>query len=89
MVDFSWNTPEDWPAELKEAYKRKLAEFWEENQEGAYEYPDNTRVARVGNAEEEAAFKKAEENGCCGSFEVEWDLGTPPVRVKYGFNYGH
>ena len=53
-----------------------------------FEYADNDRVARVGNAVEEAAYDDARDSGCCGFVDVllQCEDGT---EIRYGFNYGH
>ncbi len=80
--------PTCWPKELAEAFEKKAEEFWADpGNDSAYECRDNFRVARVGNVQEEVAFREDEQRGCCGSFDVEWELVG--VKVKYGFNYGH
>lgn len=77
--------PASWPSELAQAFEKKVEEYWAD--EPDYENADNFRVCRIGNKDEELAYRKAGELGCCGEFEVEWNLGR--VIVLYGFNYGH
>lgn len=80
-----------WPKEVREAFELKVLGFWEQpGQKDRYEHAGTFREARVGNELEEHRFSNIENVGCCGSFTVEWDLPViPPVRVRYGFNYGH
>lgn len=82
------NSLSEWPEAMVAAFKNKSDEFWADPQnDKAYENPDNFRVSRIGYLLEDLAFRKAEEQGCCGTFEVEWELCG--VKVRYGFNYGH
>lgn len=79
--------PPSWPLELGKALLEKEAEFWSDGASNVYDNPDNFRVCRVGNKDEELAYQKAEELGCCGSTMMEWIVCG--VEVRYGFNYGH
>jgi hypothetical protein len=82
------NPSSSWPEDLAKAFVERTAAFWEDDEnKNEYENPDNIRECRIGHLEEELAYRKAEERGCCGSFEIEWDLVG--VKVRYGFNYGH
>lgn len=81
------NPAASWPPELAKAFSQKVLEFWGVDKRDDYENPDNFREARVGDLLEELAYQKAEAQGCCGSFEIEWELCG--VKVRYGFNYGH
>lgn len=77
-----------WPPELAAAFTKMEEEFWAADENNRhYDYADRFRECRIGNVVEEEAFRKIEEQGCCGSFEVEWELAG--VKVRYGFNYGH
>lgn len=53
-----------------------------------YECSDNTRIATVGNRDEEIEYDKASQSGCCGSVDVEL-VTADGVKFLYGFNYGH
>lgn len=48
---------------------------------------DNFRFARVGNEDEEFAFNRAIEDGCCGSFNQKLMIGD--FEYMIGCNYGH
>ncbi len=48
---------------------------------------DNFRFARVGNEEEEFAFNRAAENGCCVAFNQKLMIGDAEYLI--GCNYGH
>ena len=83
--EYQNQTMKSWPPELRAAVLAKLAEH--DKYGSGYEYMDNYRYARVGNATEEAAFEKAERSGCCGSFTEEITVNA--TTAKLGFNHGH
>ena len=63
---------------------------WHAENDGphGFECADNTRVATVGNQDEEIEYDKTQQSGCCGSVDVEL-VTADGVKFLYGFNYGH
>lgn len=82
---------ESWPPELREAVKAEIRAFWDEDAKRPgleqFDYVNRMRVARADDPVEVAAFKKVEDDGCCGSHKAEWNVNG--VKIIYGFNYGH
>jgi len=73
---------------LSPAQQAALDAWWGEHDPDDYEFKDNTRLARKGNADEERAYDDARDSGCCGSVDVELPC-TDGTTLLYGFNYGH
>lgn len=67
--------------------RREAAIWLDEQAEHGYEYADNFRIAEVGNVEEEEAYDRAAERGCCGFFDTQKSFWG--VLFRLGFNYGH
>lgn len=83
---------EHWPKDLQDAFIRKWSQFWSAPEaDQTFDCSDSERACRIGNQAEEASFKAAEANGCCGSHDEDWEFDVPSgkVAVRYGFNYGH
>lgn len=77
---------EAWPPSLRESFEDFVKKFWAGPGQH-FDYNDNYRVARVGNAAEEAIYETARDAGCCGSNNRVIELEG--VKIKFGFNYGH
>lgn len=79
--------------DLTEAQQTVIAKWWDKNDPNCenYEYADNSRYAVKGNSEQEAAYEKIRDGGCCGFCDVELEVtdenGTH--TLLFGFNYGH
>jgi hypothetical protein len=52
-----------------------------------YDHNDNYRIKKVGDLKYEDLYKKAEQNGCCGSFDEIYNVNGTDYSL--GFNYGH
>ena len=76
--------------EPTEAEQTAIDAWWDENDPDRdnYDCTDNFRIATVGNAEEQAKYARAENNGCCGYCDVTLTTADG-VEFNYGFNYGH
>jgi hypothetical protein len=74
--------------ELTAAQQNAIDTFWNQTEDGEFDFVDNVRVARKGNASEEAEYEAQREQGCCGfcDMELACDDGS---TLLYGFNYGH
>ena len=54
---------------------------------GKYEYADNMRIAKAGDAAQVGEYMKIYNDGCCGYYDgVTIYNGVPYL---FGFNYGH
>lgn len=78
------------PNDLTSAQQQAVSAWWDERDAAGddYEFADNTRYARKGNAAEEFAYEDARAAGCCGSVDVELEC-TDGTVLLFGFNYGH
>lgn len=65
-----------------------IGNFWDDKEQGDYDFADNFRIATVGNTEEEQAYEEAQADGCCGFFDTVFTL-PDGTQFKWGFNYGH
>lgn len=52
-----------------------------------YENTDNLRLARANVESEVAAYKAAQADGCCGSYDETIEVDG--VTIMIGFNFGH
>jgi hypothetical protein len=80
-----------WPEDLQDAFAAKVEAFWANPASNVFDCADTERACRLGNNLEEKAFKEIEARGCCGSHEknLEFDVPSGKVTVRYGFNHGH
>jgi len=67
-------------ATLRDAYEWCAAEC-------DHDCVDNYRHATAGNAEQEAAYREAQNDGCCGFFDRV--VLVAGVETWVGCNYGH
>jgi hypothetical protein len=74
--------------DLTPAQQEAIDKWWSTRNEDDYECSDNYRYATVGNQEQEAQYKQAEIDGCCGFVDVVLDC-SDGTQLMYGFNYGH
>jgi len=107
-VSFNWDRREDfknlggpgiedklaqkwgWQPEVVEAVmERVMSKYFDWNR---YTDASHLRIARAGNAEEEARYQRQVQAGCCQRHDEDFVVHTlcdGDVRVKFGFNHGH
>lgn len=68
--------------------EQELEKFWIEN-DGEFEFMDNYRLGRVGDAAEEAEYDEIARTGCCGSHDMVIGPSPGGHSYRYGFNHGH
>jgi hypothetical protein len=54
-----------------------------------YENIDNFRIAELTSQDELKEYYAAQENGCCGSVDIERQHPESGRRFLIGFNHGH
>lgn len=75
-----WATiPEDDKKELEAIF-----EDWEDS----FDCMDNTRVARIGDKEQEDFYYEVQRNGCCGYRDII-KMCSSARQYRVGCNYGH
>lgn len=80
------NQEEIW-AEIPEEDRREIKAIiddWADD----FDHMDNVRVARIGNADHEAAYSQAEDWGCCG-FKDIIKMCSSARQYRIGCNFGH
>lgn len=65
-----------------------LEGFWTSAEKGEYEYVDNIRLARQGDADC-AEYEEIRQGGCCGFMDTEFGPSPGGHTYLYGFNHGH
>lgn len=73
----------------EEDYVRSQLEAFWLNPDNDFEYTDNFRLARKGDADDEAAYEETRRGGCCGYHDIEIGPSPGGYTYLYGFNFGH
>lgn len=71
----------------EEAIRRLGAIIQSSEEDGPMEYVDNHRVALLSSTEDNAAYNKQKDQGCCGS--MDRIIIVDGVNWRVGCNYGH
>ncbi len=78
---------ENWPNELRDKMQIIIDQMGSDEDHDINDYSDNWRICRVGNENEEKLYMISELNGCCGSFDGNFEIDG--IKIRFGFNFGH
>lgn len=87
VEDVGFRHFKEWPEPLKSNVRHLIEMMIADKTNDINDYGDNWRICRKANINEVAAYEESVRNGCCGSFDGDFEVDG--IKIRFGFNFGH